>query len=150
MARTMEEYVDAFDRVPALVLPCLVRYRAPTPFEGASIYPACQNLLLAARARGYGGVLTGFHFAVETELHQLLDIPDEVFIAATITLGRPIGGHGSVRRRPLPELVFEESWGTPAPWAIDPPGTTHTAAGPAAARSAVSGSTASGSGKVAQ
>lgn len=65
MARTMQAYVDAFDTVPVLILPCLVRYRAPNPMEGASVYPAVQNLLLAARALGYGGVITGFHGAVE-------------------------------------------------------------------------------------
>ena len=37
MARTMQRYVDEFERVPVLVLPALVRYREPTPFEGASI-----------------------------------------------------------------------------------------------------------------
>ena len=30
---------------------------------------------------------------------------------ATITLGRPQGQHGPVRRRPLPELVYGERWG---------------------------------------
>jgi nitroreductase len=130
MARTMERYVDNLHRVPVLILPCLVRYRAPTASEGASIYPACQNLLLAARALGYGGVLTGWHFDVEAELRRILGIPDDVFLAATITLGRPEGGHGPVRRRPLAELVFTESWGQSAPWANDPPGTQHTAAGP--------------------
>ena len=49
MARTMQHYVDHFEDAPVLVLPCLARYRPPTPTEGASIYPACQNLLLAAR-----------------------------------------------------------------------------------------------------
>src|SRR4051794_24526224 len=44
MARTMQRYVDEFERVPVLVLPCLVRYREPVSTEGASIYPACQNL----------------------------------------------------------------------------------------------------------
>ena len=130
MARVMEGYVREFERVPVLILPCLVRYRAPTPFEGASIFPACQNLLLAARALGYGGVLTGWHFAVEDELRTLLEIPDGVFPAATITLGRPEGAHGKVRRRPLDELVFEETWGSAPAWAVDPPGTEHTAAGP--------------------
>jgi nitroreductase len=136
MAQTMDDYVENFARVPVLVLPCLARYREPASFEGASIYPACQNLLLAARALGYGGVLTGWHFAVETELRALLGIPDEVFIAATITLGKPVGSHGPVRRRPLPELVFEESWERAAPWAQDPPDTRHTAAGPANRRPA--------------
>jgi nitroreductase len=133
MAATMQRYTDEFERVPVLVLPCLVRYRDPTPFEGASSYPACQNLLLAARALGYGGVLTGWHFGVESDLRHLLDVPDEVFMAATISLGRPEGAHGPVRRRPLQELVFEESWGHAPAWAVDPPGTRHTAAGPVTA-----------------
>jgi nitroreductase len=130
MARTMQRYVDEFERAPVLVLPCLVRYREPVVTEGASIYPACQNLLLAARALGFGGVLTGFQGMVEPELRRLLDIPDGVALAATITLGRPEGGHGPVRRRPLTELVYEEEWGRPASFAVDPPGTRHTSAGP--------------------
>jgi nitroreductase len=134
-ARAMQRFVDEFDRVPVLILPCLIRYREPSSFEGASVYPACQNLLLAARALGYGGVLTGWHFGVEAELRELLDIPDNVFMAATITLGKPEGAHGPVRRRPMAELVFEESWGASAPWAIDPPGTQHTSAGPPHTRS---------------
>jgi nitroreductase len=131
MADSMQEYVDRFDQVPALILPCLIRYRESNRFEGASVFPACQNLLLAARGLGYGGVLTGWHFGVDRELRDLLGIPEDVFIAATITLGRPAGSHGPVRRRPLEELVFEEAWDTPAPWAVDPPGTRHTSAGPA-------------------
>lgn len=132
MASAMQEYVDGLDHVPVLILPCLVRYRDANPFEGASVFPACQNLLLAARALGYGGVLTGWHFGVEQELRPLLGIPDDVFIAATITLGRPMGGHGPVRRRPLGELVYVETWDSPPSWAVDPPGTRHTSAGPPA------------------
>lgn len=130
MARTMQSYVDNFDSVPVLVLPCLVRYRAPTPMEGASIYPAVQNLLLAARALGYGGVITGFHNTVDAPLKELLGIPQEVFIAATVTLGRPKGAHGPVRRRPMAELVFGDEWGVAPGWAADPAGTRHTSAGP--------------------
>lgn len=130
MARTMQRYVEQFESVPVLVLPCLVRYRDPSPAEGASIYPACQNLLLAARALGYGGVMTGFQGLVGDELRALLDIPDGVALSATITLGRPEGAHGPVRRRPLDELVFADSWGQPAGFAVDPPGTQHTSAGP--------------------
>jgi len=130
MARTMQHYVEHFEDSPVLVLPCLVRYREPVPTEGASIYPACQNLLLAARAVGYGGVLTGFHVFVEPQLRELLHVPDGVFMAATITIGKPAGRQGPVRRRPVAELVFEESWDEPPAWAEDPPGTRHTAAGP--------------------
>lgn len=130
MANVMQNYVDNFETVPALILPCLVRYREPTPMEGASLYPAVQNLLLAARALGYGGVITGFHGAVEEDLKKLLDIPEDIFIGGTITLGKPQGGHGPVRRRPMTELVYGDHWGQAPDWAIDPPGTRYTKAGP--------------------
>lgn len=130
LGRTMQHYVDDFDSVPVLILACLQRYREPMPTEGASIYPACQNLLLAARALGYGGVLTGWHAVVEPQLRELLGIPEEIFIAATITLGKPEGHHGPVRRRPLGEFVFADAWGATAPWAVDPPETQPTQAGP--------------------
>jgi nitroreductase len=123
MARTMQQYVDNFASVPVLVLACLERYRAPTPTEGASVYPACQNILLAARALGYGGVLTGFQSFVEQELRTMLNIPDSVFLAATLTLGKPAGKHGPVRRVPMNELVYGDTWGIGAAWAIDPVGT---------------------------
>ncbi|WP_322750465.1 MULTISPECIES: nitroreductase family protein [unclassified Frankia] len=132
IAATMAHFVETFESVPVIVLPCLVRYSEPNPAEGGSIYPACQNLLLAARALGYGGVFTGWHRIVELDLRRLLDIPDKVFIAATIALGRPAGRHGPVRRQPLRDMVFEDGWGETTTWAVDPPGTRYTDAGPPA------------------
>ena len=129
-AATMQHYVDHIEQVPVIVFGCLVRYREASPNEGASIYPACQNLLLAARSLGYGGALTMWHQGVETQLRALLDIPDNVAISACITLGRPQGSHGPVRRRPISELVFENKWGSSPTWAIDPDGTRFTSAGP--------------------
>jgi nitroreductase len=130
LERAMQHFVDHFDEVPVVVLACLSRYRPPNPLEGNSIYPACQNLLLAARARGLGGVMTMWHAPVEAELRRLLDIPGDVVISATIPLGYPQGRHGPVRRRPLSELVFDNTWGVPAAWAEEPDGTQHTQAGP--------------------
>ncbi len=130
MARTMEHFVDRFAETPVVVLACYRRHREPHPSEGASVYPACQNLLLAARALGYGGVMTIWHAAVEDDLRRVLGIPADVVIAATIALGRPEGHHGPVRRRPLAEVVYDDRWDAPATWATDPDGTRHTAAGP--------------------
>jgi nitroreductase len=130
MARAMQHFVDHFEQVPVVVLACLARYRPPNPYEGNSVYPACQNLLLAARARGLGGVMTMWHVAVEDELRALLGIPADVVISATIPIGYPEGRHGPVRRRPLRELVFDDGWGEAAPWALEPDGTEHTQAGP--------------------
>ena len=130
LARTMDTYVENFHKVPVLVLPCFVRYREPRPTEGASLYPAVQNLLLAARALGYGGVITGFHGLVDQELKGLLSIPEDVLIGCTVTLGKPEGRHGPVRRRPMPELVYGDTWEESPEWAVDPPGTRYTSAGP--------------------
>ena len=127
MARTMQDYVDNFADVPVLILAINLRYRGKVHIEGASIYPACQNLLLAARGLGYGGALTAFHAPVEGELVALLGLPENAQIAATITLGRPAGTHGPVRRAPIAELVFGDTWGEAATWAVDPEGTRFTA-----------------------
>jgi nitroreductase len=120
-ARAMQRFVDRFEEIPVVVLACALRYRDPHPYEGASVYPACQNLLLAARALGYGGTLTIWHVACEAELRELLEIPENVFVAATIPLGRPEGRHGPLRRRPVRELVFDDVWEGEAAWISDPP-----------------------------
>ena len=90
MARTMQHYVDNFESVPVLVLACYVRYRRHTAAtDGASVFPACQNLLLAARALGYGGVLTGLHHFAEAELRALLHLPEEARVHGDHHAGAP-------------------------------------------------------------
>jgi nitroreductase len=123
MAATMEHFVDHVHEAPVIVLACLRRFRDGHVTEGASIYPACQNLLLAARDLGYGGVVTMWHQAAQDRLAEILGLPDDVSIAATIPLGRPAGRHGPVRRLPLDQFVFEDRWEGPAAWAVDPEGT---------------------------
>ena len=125
-AATMQHFVDDFEQIPVIVLAAAVRHRPP-PEEtlGASVYPACQNLLLSARALGYGGVMMMWHALVDAELREIFGIPDDVFLAATITLGRPVGGTGAVRRRPLEEFVYEGSWGSTPDWVEEPPGVRH-------------------------
>ncbi len=115
-ADSMQHYVDHFEDVPVVVLVCLDRYRDPSPYEGASVYPASQNLLLAARALGYGGALTMWHLGVEDELRELLGIPATVALSACITLGVPAGRHGPVRRKPVTEVTFDDRWGASADW----------------------------------
>lgn len=131
MAAAMQHFVDHIEEAPVIVLACLHRRDlGHEVIEGASVFPACQNLLLAARRLGYGGVMTVWHLEIEDKLSEILGLPDDVSIVATIPLGRPVGRHGPVRRRPLGELVYEDAWGEPASWAIDPPD-TRFAGGPA-------------------
>ncbi len=129
-ARAMQRFVDRFEDTPVVVLACIERWRPPHISEGGSVYPACQNLLLAARALGYGGVLSMWHAYVEDELRAVLAVPEQVVIAATIALGVPEGHHGPVRRLPLGEVCYDDRWGGEAAWAVDPPGTRYTRSGP--------------------
>ncbi len=130
MLQAMQIYVDRFEKIPVVVLACFIRYRPLNHAEGASIFPACQNLLLAARALGYGGCFSGWHRGIETELRELLAIPDGVELSLTITLGKPQGSHGPVRRLPVQDLVYDDEWEGAAAWAQDPEGTKFTRGGP--------------------
>ena len=56
---------------------------------GASVYPFCWSVLLAARARGFGGVMTTFLSRVEPAAVAFLGLPPGHAVAATIFLGRP-------------------------------------------------------------
>jgi nitroreductase len=123
MAATMEHFVEHVGEAPVIVVACVRHFHEGHFTEGASVYPACQNLLLAARDLGYGGVVTMWHRAAERRLADLLGLPEGVSIAATIPLGRPVGHHGPVRRLPLGEFVFEDRWDGEASWAVDPEGT---------------------------
>jgi nitroreductase len=131
MARAMNHFVDNIADAPVIVIACnhdrgRGAKHSSDITAGASVYPACQNLLLAARAFGYGGVMTQWHHPVRAELERVLGLPDGVVIAGVIPLGKPAGAHGPVRRLPLPDLVYENTYGVSAPWAADPEGTRYT------------------------
>lgn len=103
--------------IPVLILACIDHGSTgpgPGPItRGASIYPAVQNLLLAAHALGLGTVLTTLHTQYEGEIKALLNIPETVETAALIPVGYPADSVrlGRARRRPLSEVVFHERWG---------------------------------------
>lgn len=126
MLASMDHYVATFADAPVIVLPCMLRYREATPSEGASIYPAVQNLLLGARSVGLGGALTMFHQTRDAAIRTALELPEQAFVAATITLGVPAGRHGPVRRKPIGQVVYEDRWDASPDWAVDPEGTRFT------------------------
>jgi len=110
------ELAQQMATVPVLILACIDHGEAgirPGPVtQGASIYPAVQNLMLAARALGLGTVLTTLHRQYEDEIKRLLHIPASVETAALIPVGYPAEGErfGGARRRPLSEVVFHDRW----------------------------------------
>jgi len=81
---------------------------------GASIYPAVQNVLLAARNVGLGSALTTLHAAVEPQLKPMFGIPDDISVVAMVTLGWPAQAFpNQLTRRPLDEMVFADTYGEP-------------------------------------
>ena len=97
---------------PVLVLACIGTDGArPSITTGASIYPAVQNLLLAARALGIGSCITTIHKHRDPQVKELLGIPADVETAALIPLGYPLGKFGRPPRRPVAEVVHADHWG---------------------------------------
>lgn len=78
---------------------------------GASLYPAVQNLLLAARAEGLGGVLTTLIAARESDVRAVLGFPEDWGVYAMVPLGYPRGNHGPLTRAPFHEMVKFDRWG---------------------------------------
>ena len=77
----------------------------------ASVYPAVQNFILAARSRGLGTVLTTVYRVYEDEVRELLDVPDRYQVVALLPLGHPRGRWGVAPRRPAESLTSWERFG---------------------------------------
>lgn len=78
----------------------------------ASVYPAVQNLILAARSRGLGTVLTTVWRPLEHEVRAVCGIPDSYTIAALLPVGHPKGRWGVAPRRPAEHLTSWNTFGT--------------------------------------
>ena len=72
---------------------------------GASVYPFCHNIMLAARANGYGGVMTTAICRKEEAVRDLFDIPDPWAVASLMALGRPVKEITRLRRQPVEEFT---------------------------------------------
>ncbi len=81
----------------------------------ASVFPAVQNLLLAAHALGLGSALTTLPVLGGDELPRLLGLPPEVVPMAVVPLGHLPAPLGPPRRRPLSERAHLNRYGTPFP-----------------------------------
>ena len=78
----------------------------------SSIYPAVQNLMLAATALGLATRLITLHRIVEAELKKLLGIPEDVETVALLPIGYPEGSFRPRPRRPLNQVTHWDRWGS--------------------------------------
>ena len=79
----------------------------------ASVYPAVQNLLLAATALGLGSAMTTIATYAPDRVHELTGLPETVKPMAVIPLGWPATPLGPPRRRPVGEIAHRETYGSP-------------------------------------
>jgi nitroreductase len=113
-------FIDGMTEVPVLVLVCLDHGRGtpgPGPItQGASIYPAVQNMMLTALDLGLGSTITTMHTREEEAVKAYFGLPASVETVALIPLGYPAEGEhfGRTTRKPIEEVTFAERWGEPA------------------------------------
>jgi len=110
--RAASALADTIGQVPAVVF----AFTQP-PGVANSVLPACQNLMLAARALGIGSIPTTLHPQVMDRFHAMFDIPKEMAFHFCIPLGYPAVTYGPPRRRPTAETTYLDRWGGKVPWA---------------------------------
>jgi nitroreductase len=112
MLAAAEHLANHIHEAPVWIVPCL-EGTTPIRTSGSSIYPAVQNMLLAARALGLGATLTTLYLQFGKEVEAALGLPAGVHSYALLPIGYPIGRFGPVRRIALADVVYEDRWGRP-------------------------------------
>jgi len=105
--RATVHLAENLENVPALVLLLMPSIdmtvhddEGPMPVgpTHASVYPAIQNFMLAARSLGLGTAMTTLHRIYEDDVRELLDIPERYEVLALLPLGHPTGKWGVAPR----------------------------------------------------
>jgi nitroreductase len=86
---------------------------ASTSPPGASVYPAVQNILLAATVLGLGSVLTTRWKRREAEMKQILGLPEAYEVHAILPVGWPARRFGRNRRGAFADVTFRDRYGQP-------------------------------------
>jgi nitroreductase len=111
LAEVEEGATRGIAAAPVHVVVCADLERGLRATIGSSIFPAVQNLLLAATAVGLGSALTTLTTAFGDELTALLGLPAHVVPVAVIPLGWPVKPLGPPRREPFAQHTHREQYG---------------------------------------
>ena len=107
--------VDSTPSVPVIVLACIELEKASRSEEAryASIYPAVQNMMLAAWSLGLGSCITTHASSPprgEEEVKRILGIPKQVKIACLVYLGYPARRLSPPVRPGVEKFVHYDAW----------------------------------------
>lgn len=103
-----------FAAAPVVIVVCADTDRVPEIYAPPSIYPAVQNMLLAAADLGYGSCLTtGLTTFGVDQVRELLEFPQNLIPMAAVYVGLPARKLSPPRRRPATSLTCRERFGTP-------------------------------------
>jgi nitroreductase len=117
IGRAVTWQAEHLHEIPALVFACmeLGTARGDTFVAGlsagGSIWPAVQNLLLAARALGLGAAPTTIVFRDRAAVKAALGLPESIEPVCMVPVGYPMGRFGPVSRRPVEEVMRWDRWG---------------------------------------
>jgi nitroreductase len=121
--RSADAFADRLHEVPLHLIVCVriadlaitdSELDRPSIVGGASIYPFVQNVLLGLRAEGLGASLTTLLVPAESEVKELLSIPEEIAVAAYVGVGhRADPWPSALTRRPVADFAFSERYGQP-------------------------------------
>jgi nitroreductase len=101
-----------FAAAPVVIVVCADTDRVPEIYAPSSIYPAVQNLLLAAADLGYGSCLTtGLTTFGVDRVRERLALPGTLLPMAAVYLGPPAKKLSPPRRRPALDVTYREKFG---------------------------------------
>ena len=106
---------DTMGQVPVLLIPCIQTGRdLPAGNQAglwASLLPAAWSYMLAARTRGLGTAWTTLHLTYESEVAEILGLPDGVHQAALIPTAYYTGdSFKPAPRQPLDDVLHVDRW----------------------------------------
>jgi nitroreductase len=98
---------------PVIVVVCGDASKAHPLALASSIFPAIQNLLLAASAHGLGSALTTLAVVDKAQVSELLGLPEHVMPFAAVPLGWPSRTLGPPTREPVAGKTHRDFYGNP-------------------------------------
>ncbi|NKB98479.1 MAG: hypothetical protein GKR90_08305 [Pseudomonadales bacterium] len=113
MLKGAEHLARNFAKVPTWIV-CMARkvYPPQDPQESfmhSTIYPAAQNLIVAARSLGIGTCFTTFPGMAEPDIRELCKVPDDLHMFVYVAVGYPERNFMPVKRKPVADVI---TWNT--------------------------------------